>query len=520
MHASYVRKGKRLPKQTSAVALSSLIQHVRWFPRPRLIALFWMGAVITLIVMACVGPVGWDIPPRWKAIQAVHRGSDPYAEEIVALQAWFHNHSAFNPAEHPPFVNGHPPITLPLRPTRAVCREPSCYVYGYPPITLPLLRVLAVFPGWLLGLLYVAAIATGAGLQFWAGFQMADRGERRWLALMLPAIAFFSGLVTDDAILSCNLVYLLYGVVLAAAPAGWKRGRWSWYYIAVLAASVFKLPFLVLLAFPVLLDRRQWLRSGMTATAGVLIFASQMWLWPSMFREYLLTLRLMFDSGNSFGLGPAGILGGSLWIRGLPYSSVTTIVYLVFACVVGIVLLLVARRVREWDLPRETWLPIALMGTFLLNPRIMIYDIAAITVPMLLIGWRALRLALDGPADERLVDHTPGAGQHRSSRKLVLVAWACFLAPNVITVAGPTWVPEYLLRLVVLLAIFAMGVWSLYQFRPEVQPQAALARTRVEDPRETLVELEAMNRSLFALPKVGPHNSDAPNLETSAPAVE
>ena len=446
-----------MPRRTWAVALSSLVQHVRWFSRPRLIALFWMGAVITLIVMACVGPFGWDVPPRWKAIQAVHHGSDPYAEELVALQAWFHNRSAFNPAEHPPFV------------------------YGYSPMTLPLLRVLAVFPGWLLGLLCGAAIATGAGLQLWVGFRMADRRERRWLALMLPAIIFFPGLITDDAILGGNLVYLLYGVVLAAAPAGWKRGRWSWYYIAVLAASVFKLPFLTLLAFPVLVDKRQWFPSGMTAIAGVLIFASQMRLWPSMFREYLLTLRLMLDTGNSFGFGPAGTLGRALWMRGLPFSSATTIVYLVFACVVGIVLLFLARRVREWDLPRETWIPIALVGTFLLNPRIMKYDIAAITVPMLLIGWRALRWALDGPDDERLGDNTLGAGQQRYSRTLILVASACFLAPNVIMVAGPTWVPEEPVRLVLLLVIFAMGAWSLYQSRPEVQTQAAPTRTPAAD---------------------------------------
>ena len=446
-----------MPRQTWAVALSSLIQHVRWFSRPRLIALFWMGAVITLIVMACVGPFGWDVPPRWKAIQAVHHGSDPYAEELVALQAWFHNRSAFNPAEHPPFV------------------------YGYSPMTLPLLRVLAVFPGWLLGLLCGAAIATGAGLQLWVGFRMADRRERRWLALMLPAIIFFPGLITDDAILGGNVVYLLYGVVLAAAPAGWKRGRWSWYYIAVLAASVFKLPFLALLAFPVLVDKRQWFPSGMTALAGVLIFASQMRLWPSMFQEYLLTLRLMLDTGNSFGFGPAGTLGRALWMRGLPFSSATTIVYLVFACVVGIVLLFLARRVREWDLPRETWIPIALVGTFLLNPRIMRYDIAAITVPMLLIGWRALRWALDGPDDERLGDNTHGAGQQRYSRTLILVASACFLAPNVIMVAGPTWVPEEPVRLVLLLVIFAMGAWSLYQSRPEVQTQAAPTRTPAAD---------------------------------------
>jgi len=58
-------------------------------------------------------------------------------------------------------------------------------------MTLPLLRLLAAFPAWLLGLFYWAAIATGALLQLWAGFQMAEERERRWLALMLPALAFF-----------------------------------------------------------------------------------------------------------------------------------------------------------------------------------------------------------------------------------------------------------------------------------------------------------------------------------------
>ena len=188
-----------------------------------------MGAVVALVVMASVGSVGWDAQGYWKAIQTVHHHSDPYAEDLAALQA-FHNRLASNPVERQPFV------------------------YVYSPMTLPLLRLLAVFPRWLLGLLYWGAVATGALLQLWAGFQMADQRERRWLALMLPAIIFFPGLVTDDAILSGNVAYLLYGAILAAATAGWKHGRWSWYYIAVLAASVFKTPFLVFLAFPVLIE--------------------------------------------------------------------------------------------------------------------------------------------------------------------------------------------------------------------------------------------------------------------------
>jgi hypothetical protein len=130
--------------------------------------------------------------------------------------------------------------------------------------------------------------------------------------------------------------------------------------------------------------------------------------------------------------------------------------YLVFACVVGIVLLFLARRVREWDLPRETWIPIALVGTFLLNPRIMRYDIAAITVPMLLIGWRALRSGWMRTVEAQYgSSSTPQSG---APVKMILVAAPCLLIPNVITVAGPSWFP---IELLVLLAIFALGIWSL-----------------------------------------------------------
>src|SRR5208337_3809018 len=103
-------------------------------------------------------------------------------------------------------------------------------VYHYPPLTLLLLRLLEGFPGWVLAVGYGALVAVGALTQLWAGFQMADRDERRWLALMLPAVIFFPGLITDDVILSGNVAYVLYGAMLAASVPGWKRGNWRWYY--------------------------------------------------------------------------------------------------------------------------------------------------------------------------------------------------------------------------------------------------------------------------------------------------
>jgi hypothetical protein len=397
-----------------------------------------MTAVIALAAMAFVGAVGWDAQGYWKAAQSVHRGSDPYAEDIVALRA-FHQRLATNSAEPRPFV------------------------YVYSPMTLPLLRLLAVFSGSFVGLLYAAAVATGAAIQLWVGSQMADQGERRWLTLVLPAVIFFPGLVTDDVILSGNVAYLLYGGILLGATAGWKRGHWTWYYVAVLIASVFKTPFLAFLAFPVLIDGRQWVRSGMTAVAGVLIFAAQARCWPGMFREYLTSLLLVFDWLHDFGFGPASVLGLYLWRRGRPTATPTTILFLICAGVIGILLLVLARRVREWNIPREAWVPVALVGTALLNPRIMKYDLAAITVPMVLIGGRVLRF-LSG-SGEKLRGNSSDAERNRSWRAPTLVGSILFfLIPNIITTAGPSWFPAEFL---VLIAIFAMGVWWLYQFRRE-----------------------------------------------------
>lgn len=419
-------------KQTIAVVHPLAARRPSWFSRSSLIASLWVVAVLALLAMAAAGSAGWDAQIYWKALQSVHRGGDPYAEGIAAQQA-FHDLPAASRQGSPPFS------------------------YVYSPMTLPLLRLLGGFPGWAIGLLYGAAIALGAGLQVWTGFQMADEDERRWLVLLLPAAVFFPGMVTDDVILSGNVAYILYGVVLAAAVAGWKRDRWLWYYIAVLAASIFKAPLLTLLAFPILVGRRQWLPAGFTGAAGLLLFGAQMRLWPNLFREYLSAVFLQFEWNHDFGFSPAGVLGKALFSRGLSTSPATTIVYLVFAGVLGIVLLVFSSRMRQSNLLRERWIPVALVGTLLLSPRIMKYDLAAFTVPMLLIGWRSVRGAVDS-MKRRKQRTSSGTLVDRFLPVPILVGAGCFLIPNVITVTGPSWFPG---ELAVLVAIFTAGAWSL-----------------------------------------------------------
>jgi len=381
--------------------------------------------------MAYTGPVGWDAQIYWRALQTIRHGGDPYAAGIAAQRAFL------------------------IRPyPRASDHIPFTYVYS--PMTLPLLRLFTAVPGWLLGLLYGLAVLSGFLLELWAGFQMAEAWERKWLVVMLPAIAFFPGLVTDDTILSGNIGYVLYGLVLAAAVPGWKRGRWFWYYVAVVAASIVKIPLLTMIAFPVLVGKRQWFPAGTAGSVGLALFAVTGWIWPVEFHEYLVAIRLMFDEVHDFGFGPAGVLGKTLWRLGRPYFPTAIIFYVIASCVLGIILLVLKRRVTLGKMTREAWIPVALVGTLLFYPRIMRYDLAAFAVPMLLIGWRAFRRP--GQSVPPLLPGRLFSWLTAGSAIFVV----CFVAANVITVVGPMWFP---IELMALLAVFGLGVGSAYQPR-------------------------------------------------------
>ena len=408
-------------------------------PRKWTVVCFSVAALAAVFMMARFGPAGWDARGYFQTVQTVHRGADPYAEGLAALDNYHQRVATDSSATHP-------------------------FAYVYSPLTVPLIRLLGKLPWHLLILLYWLAIATGALVQLWAGFQMADEGERRWLPLILPAVLFFPGLITDDVILSGNVSYILYGAILLAATRGWKRGRWGWYYAAVIVASIIKTPMLVFLAFPVLLDRRERFPAAVSAGAGLLLFGVQMQLWPEMFREYLRSLRLVFEWLHDFGFGPTSVVERAWAGHGLPIRTSTAIVYLVSACVLGSILLYVASRIGHWNVPRHHWVPVALVGTALLYPRIMKYDLAAITVPMLLImvrglsAWGRSRSAKRGLLDDSVwkVSHSP----------LIVVGLGCFLTSNILTVAGPLWVPVEFCTLV---GAFGLGIWFVYQSQFEAE---------------------------------------------------
>jgi len=183
-----------------------------------------------------------------------------------------------------------------------------------------------------------------------------------------------------------------------------------------------------------------------------------------MFGEYLLAVRMMFDWKREYGFAPGGYLGKALVGHGMRGATASNIVYLIFACALGIILLMLAHRAALGVISREAWIPVAMLGTLLLNPRIMKYDLAAFTVPMLLIGWRVLGST---------------ARSSRPAKLALAVAW--FLTANIVTIVGPNWMP---VELITLLSIFTIGAWSLVQ---EVPPLPAI---EFETLRELDVELQ------------------------------
>jgi hypothetical protein len=404
--------------------------------RTLFLCLFWFAAIVTAFVMAILGPAAWDFEVYWRAAQAVSQGADPYSLGIAAQRAF---HAAPDPHIHAPMT------------------------YVYPPMTLPLLRLAGLLRHGVAESFFFVLLIGGFVLQLWAGWQMAGSNERRWLRWLLPAVAFFPGLMNDDVLLSGNVVYLLYGLVLATAVPGWKRNRWLLYYAAVLFASCFKAPLLSLLAFPIVAGKRQWRAGSLAAAAGLFLFALQSLLWPTLSHEYLTAVQLQFDFNHDCGMAPSGLLGSALLEAGRPYSFATGALYLVFAAVVFCVLLWTGRSILKDPVLRDRWLPVAFIGTVLLNPRIKEYDVAALTVPMVLVGSRLVLFLVRQPrtwlSSQQAYTFDPAQSQpspiSRESLLTILLAGGWFLAANA-GADGDTWKP---IELSLLLVTFFAGTW-------------------------------------------------------------
>jgi hypothetical protein len=302
---------------------------------------------------------GWDVDIYYRAMQAVRAGQDPYAMGLA-------------------------------RQTAAEANGQHAFTYVYPPLTLLALRAVNLFPAWIAAALYWITYGVAFAGILWAATQFFRPRDQSIMQYAVPLAVFFPGLMPDDVILSGNIAYVFYGLIFTAAVLGWKLGVWRWFYLAVLLAACFKLPFLTLLAIPPLAGERQWLKATGVGAAGVGIFAVQYWLWPLQFREYMQSVSLQFQFNGDFGLSPAGILGHFLYSHGMPYSAPSTIAFVFYGSVLFATLYVFSTLYRERSISTEIWIPVLMVGTILLNPRIMQYDAHAIALPMALIVARSV----------------------------------------------------------------------------------------------------------------------------------
>ena len=335
-------------------------------PRYRVIAaIFWILAFASIPGWISIDQPGWDVTVYLNAIHSVQAGHDPYAD-AMAVQDTFHRDLASHTNAATPFS------------------------YVYSPITLPLLRPIGALPVWLSGTVYWFLYAVCALCLVWAGMQAVEETERRAFLLLAPAALFFPGLLQHDVILSGNVAIILYALVLLGAVFGWRQGQWHWCYLAILLASCYKAPLLILAAIPALSARRQWLPAGITVATGFALFAMQPLVWPSLFHHFLQAVNLQFSYNHDFGCSPTGLLSKFLFGRGISYTVAGTVIYLLYAVPVFAVLFHLSRRFLDGRFSLRQWIPVLLLGVFLLNPRLIEYDIVPLMLPMALIGWRFL----------------------------------------------------------------------------------------------------------------------------------
>jgi hypothetical protein len=298
--------------------------------------LFWILAIAAIPIWSRTDPPGYDVVFYHNAIRALHIGDDPYLD-ATAIQDAFHR-------EYGLHSNGYPPCS-----------------YVYSPITLPLLRLIGDLPVWFAGTLYWLLLIASALSLLWVGTLAGLPSESIFLRLFLPLALFVPGLLAHDTILSGNVAFILYGLVLVTAAYGWKRNRWLWCYLAIIVASCFKAPLLCLVAIPLFSARRQWIPAALTTGTGVLLFAMQPLLWPALFRHFLRAVQLQFTYNHDFGSSPAGVFSNILVHKGLPYSVPGMVFYVIYAVLIFATLLYLSRLFLDGLISLQQWLLVVIL---------------------------------------------------------------------------------------------------------------------------------------------------------------
>ncbi len=332
-----------------------------------MVRICWALSLLSILVWSLLPTYssGWDVAVYRNAVVSLHAGHDPYADAIAVQQAYHQNPHRYEPG------------------------YPIPYSYVYSPITLPLMRLIALLPLGPFTAVYWALYALCFALTLYVEVKLLET-EAASVALMVPFVVFFPGLLATDTLFSGNVAIILYGLVFVAAYVAWRSGRWRWFYIAVLLAGCFKAPMLSLLVLPICSARRQWWAAAATGAIGVGLFLLQPRIWPALFAHYLQAVDLQFLYNRDFSSSPAGLIANALFVCA-PYRMTSAVAYLAYGMVVFAALFMLGRSYQRGELSLSEYAPLLLVGAVLLNPRIMEYDLLPVTLPMAVLALRFFR---------------------------------------------------------------------------------------------------------------------------------
>jgi hypothetical protein len=382
--------------------------------------ILWLLALAAIFIWFQKSKVGSDLQVYHRAIQSISTGQDPYLQSMSKLKAYLQD-----------------------RPVHADEFFPVLYIY--PPVTLQALRLAAKFSLAQVDFVFWLLYFIGALAMVLVTMSAAEGKERKWIFPFAPFILFIPGLLVHRVFQVGNVAYILYGAALAAAYWGWKRNHWWLFYAVVVAGSCVKPTYLCLLALPFFSARKQWLPAGISAFAGVFIFAIQSYIWPVEFQHFLQAVDFQLKTTRDYGTSPAAHLAKALQTMQVQhYQTVSTLFLLCYAVPVLAVLWVLSRRYLRGDFTLGQWMPVLLTGTILVNPRTIEYDVAPLTVPFILIL-------------SRLCDFFGGRVDARIAR------WAVFLLFVAINSGAAGNLPQHWRGVECLLCVvlFTGGCWNL-----------------------------------------------------------
>ncbi|HTD56504.1 MAG TPA: glycosyltransferase 87 family protein [Silvibacterium sp.] len=199
--------------------------------------------------------------------------------------------------------------------------------------------------------------------------------RERWLNTGFALLVFFAEprLTGVMALANGNIASLLYLLALLAALPGFEKNRWGMFYAVLFVGGLIKLPFLLLLLFPLLTGTRQWRSCSLCVAAVVAGYLVQKICVPALYAGYKWSVEQQLTVIHHYGYGVLGIAAGLQYKLYGRVGIISSLIAAVFTLFVVGALFLLRRRIAE-PAGNRLWISLILLATIVASPRILPYD--------------------------------------------------------------------------------------------------------------------------------------------------